>query len=69
MYTLTIPFGLLADFGYWVAPINMFIFYVLTSLEVIAEEIEEPFGEDSNDLPTDQITLNIEKSVNEIFEK
>jgi len=69
VYTLTIPFGLLADFGYWVAPINMFIFYVLTSLEVIAEEIEEPFGEDSNDLPTDQITLNIEKSVNEIFEK
>ena len=69
VYTLTIPFGLLGDFGYWVAPINMFIFYALTSLEVIAEEIEDPFGNESNDLPTDQIANNIEKSITEIFEK
>lgn len=69
VYTLTIPFGLLGDFGYWVAPINMFIFYALTSLEVIAEEIEDPFGKESNDLPTDQIAKNIEKSITEIFEK
>ena len=69
VYTLTIPFGLLGDFGYWVAPINMFIFYALTSLEVIAEEIEDPFGNESNDLPTDQIAKNIKKSITEIFEK
>lgn len=69
VYTLTIPFGLLGDFGYWVAPINMFIFYALTSLEVIAEEIEDPFGNESNDLPTDQIAENINKSITEIFEK
>lgn len=69
VYTLTIPFGLLGDFGYWVAPINMFIFYALTSLEVIAEEIEDPFGNESNDLPTDQIAKNIQKSITEIFEK
>jgi putative membrane protein len=47
----------------------MFIFYALTSLEVIAEEIEDPFGNESNDLPTDQIAKNIEKSITEIFEK
>jgi putative membrane protein len=29
-----------------------FFFYVLASLELIAEEIEEPFGNDDNDLPT-----------------
>jgi putative membrane protein len=29
-----------------------FIFYVLASLELIAEEIEDPFGSDENDLPT-----------------
>jgi putative membrane protein len=69
IYTLTIPFGLLGDFGYWVAPITMFIFYALTSLEVIAEEIEDPFGNESNDLPTDDITKNIQKSITEIFEK
>jgi len=69
IYTLTIPFGLLVDFGYWVAPINMFIFYALTSLEVIAEEIEDPFGKESNDLPTDEIVKNITITVNEVFEK
>lgn len=69
VYTLTIPFGLLGDFGYWVIPITMFIFYALTSLEVIAEEIEDPFGKESNDLPTDDIVKNIERSITEILEK
>jgi ion channel-forming bestrophin family protein len=67
IYTLTIPLGLISDFGYWVAPISMFIFYALASLEVIAEEIEEPFGKESNDLPTDSIVVNIEKSITEIL--
>ncbi len=67
IYTLTIPFGLLGDFGYWVVPISMFIFYALASLEVIAEEIEEPFGQEANDLPTDTIVVNIENSILEIF--
>jgi putative membrane protein len=68
IYTLTIPFGLLGDFGYWVIPICMFIFYALASLEVIAEEIEEPFGQESNDLPLDSIGIKIEKGVKEILE-
>jgi putative membrane protein len=43
-------------------PVVVFIFYVLASLEIIAEEIEDPFGADANDLPLDRmadiITLN-----------
>jgi len=67
IYTLTIPFGLLSDFVYWNILISMFVFYALASLEVIAEEIEEPFGKESNDLPTDSIVENIKKSIAEIF--
>ena len=67
-YTMTLPLGLMSDFGYWLIPITIFVFYALTSLEVIAEEIEDPFGRESNDLPTDSIVVNIEKSINEIFE-
>jgi len=68
VYTMTLPFGLMSDFGYWLIPLSMFVFYALTSLEVIAQEIEDPFGRDSNDLPTDGITNNIEISITEIFE-
>jgi putative membrane protein len=36
-------------------------------MEVLAEEIEDPFGEDDNDLPTDQISATIRRNVNELF--
>jgi len=42
-------------------------FYVLASLELIAEEIEDPFGEDANDLPTKKIAENIKKHIEEIL--
>ncbi|RYE06974.1 MAG: hypothetical protein EOP51_34040, partial [Sphingobacteriales bacterium] len=53
--------------GYFVVPIVPFILYVLASLELIAEEIEDPFGMDANDLPVDDICNNIEKHVEEIL--
>jgi putative membrane protein len=39
----------------------------LASLELIAEEIEDPFGSDSNDLPTAKIAANIKKHVEELL--
>lgn len=66
-YVLTLPFGFVFSLGYWVVPVVAFIFYVLASLEVIAEEIEDPFGGDQNDLPTDKIANNIKKHVEELL--
>jgi len=40
---------------------------VLASLELIAEEIEDPFGRDSNDLPMEKLAENIGKDVREIL--
>jgi putative membrane protein len=40
---------------------------VLASLELIAEEIEDPFGGDANDVPTEKIAANIRIHVNEII--
>uniref|UniRef100_UPI00374D8C63 bestrophin family ion channel n=1 Tax=Niabella hibiscisoli TaxID=1825928 RepID=UPI00374D8C63 len=45
----------------------VFIAYVLASLELIAEEIEDPFGGDENDLPTHKMADNIRISVEEIL--
>jgi len=67
LYILTLPWGYSFSLGYYAVPIVAFIFYVLASLELIAEEIEEPFGFDANDLPMDKISQNIEKHVGEIL--
>ena len=37
-------------------------------MEVLAEEIEDPFGYDDNDLPLDQICQIIEKDIKNIME-
>jgi ion channel-forming bestrophin family protein len=67
-YVLTLPFGYVFQLGYYVIPVVVFIFYVLASLELIAEEIEDPFGDDPNDLPTEKIAKNIEKNCIELLD-
>jgi putative membrane protein len=67
IYVITLPLAFVSSFGYWSALIATFIFYVLVSIEVLAEEIEDPFGTDPNDLPTDDIANTIKISVNEVF--
>jgi len=66
-YVMTLPFGYVFSLGYYVIPVVVFIFYVLASLELIAEEIEDPFGNDENDLPTKKISENIKRHVEEIL--
>ena len=43
-------------------------FFAMIGLELMAEEIEEPFGLDCNDLPTGDIAHNIKNNVFEILE-
>jgi ion channel-forming bestrophin family protein len=66
-YVMTLPFGYVFSLGYYTIPVVIFIFYVLASLELIAEEIEDPFGGDANDLPTGKISSNIKKHIEEIL--
>ena len=66
-YVMTLPFGYVFSLGYYAVPVVIFVFYVLASLELIAEEIEDPFGLDANDLPIEKIASNIKKHVEEII--
>ena len=66
-YIVTLPIGFVAYFEYWAIPISVFVFYVLVSLEIIAEEIENPFGDDPNDLPTQKLSDMIRRNVHEII--
>lgn len=65
-YIMTMPFAFVSDFGYWTIGVTILTFYALASLELIAEEIEDPFGRDSNDLPTEDLAVTIGKNVAEV---
>ncbi len=67
IYVMSLPFGVVRDFGYSTIFVVLFIFYVLASLELIAEEIEDPFGPDANDLPTDALSETIRKNLKELY--
>lgn len=66
-YIMTLPFGYVFQLGFYVIPVVGFVFYVLASLELIAEEIEDPFGGDPNDVPTRNLAITIHKSVADIL--
>lgn len=68
IYCLTLPIGYVFSLHFLVVPFVMFVFYILASLEVIAEEIEDPFGEDSNDLPMERICHGIQTSARALLQ-
>jgi putative membrane protein len=67
VYTITLPFGMAYSLQYLLVPIVGFVFYVMASLEMIASEIEDPFGNDANDLPMKKMADNITKNVADIL--
>ncbi len=66
-YSVMLPFGLIQDFGYFTIPLVTFIFFTFIGVEMLAAEIEEPFGLDCNDLPTGTIAKTIATNVFEIL--
>jgi putative membrane protein len=68
IYVTTLPIAFVTIFGYASSLIATFVFYVLVSMEVLAEEIEDPFGTDDNDLPTDTICERIKESAVQAFQ-
>lgn len=68
-YVVALPVANVVNIGFFMIPITMFVYYVLMSLELIAEEIEDPFNNDENDIPMEAISQNIERSINLISNK
>lgn len=67
IYVITLPMAFVTTSGYLTVPIVVLITFVLLSVELIAEEIEDPFGRDINDLPTDELAEKITSNVREII--
>jgi putative membrane protein len=67
IYVVTLPIGYVSSMGYFVIAAVPFIFYVMASLELIAESIEDPFGNDPDDLPLEKMSENIRVHIAEII--
>ncbi len=67
IYVVTMPLAFVELFEYWSVLISTFVFYALVSMEILAEEIEDPFGTDDNDLPLDEICERIEEGARQVL--
>jgi putative membrane protein len=68
LYCFTLPFALLGRFGWGSSFAVLFVAYVLYGIEEIGVEIEDPFGEDANDLPAAQFCAAIEATLRGIVD-
>jgi len=69
IFVIILPLGFVEQFGYFAILLAVFFFYVLVSVELLAEEIEDPFGLDENDLPLDNICETIQQNCEQILLK
>jgi len=67
IYAILMPLVLYSSFHLWTIPMVMMIFFAFIGVELMAEEIEEPFGLDCNDLPTASIAHTIKNNVHELL--
>jgi putative membrane protein len=67
LYVMIFPIVYSTQLNFLITPVTMFVLYVLASIELIAEEIEDPFNGDESDLPTEAISKNIKISTEELL--
>ncbi len=71
-YMIVFPFGWAETFGILIIPIIMVFVYILSGLEILAEDMEDPFEENEtghyNNLPLDTISETIKNNVVAISE-
>lgn len=67
LYVMALPVAYVISIGLFMIPLTVFVYYVLMSLEIIAEEIEDPFNNDENDIPMETLAQNIERNVHQIM--
>ena len=66
IYCFLLPFGLV-DSLQWLTPfLVVFIAYTFVAFEAIADEIEEPFGTEPNDLALNNMSQMIEATISEL---
>jgi len=60
LFCIMLPFALVVDLHYMTPFVSVLISYTFIALDVLAEELEDPFGEEDNDLPLDALCNTLE---------
>lgn len=68
VYCFLLPFGLVDTIGFMTPVVVIVVAYTFFGLDALGDEIEEPFGASTNDLPLDALCRTIEISLMEAFE-
>lgn len=69
MYCFLLPFGFVDSLGWMMPIIVTFIGYTFVALEAVADELEDPFGLEPNDLPLNFLCSMIENTLLEMSGK
>lgn len=65
IFCYTLPFALVPAFSYYTILYTLLVAYTFLGLDVLAQELEGPFGREANDLPLDAICRINEISIAE----
>lgn len=63
LYLITLPFALVESYGWLTVLYTLLSAYILMGIDEIGVEIENPFGEDKNDLPLVTICATAERDL------
>jgi len=67
LYLLSAPWFMSAEYGYWAIAIVCLMAYFLLGTELTAENVEQPFGDDADDLTLTTFCETIRKSCTEVL--
>lgn len=67
LYLLSAPWFLIGEYGYWEVAVVGLVAYFLLGTELTAEDVEEPFGRDGDDLQLAKYCETVRRSAEEIL--
>ncbi|KAJ3209455.1 hypothetical protein HDU67_006184 [Dinochytrium kinnereticum] len=67
IYLLSLPFQLVGALNYFCIPVIAIASFVFLGIEGIALEIENPFGEDANDLPLEDFIDQVRREIQQVI--
>lgn len=62
-FCLLLPFALAHALGWWTPLLVLIVCYTFFGLDTLGDELEDPFGDDANDLPLDALVRTVEREL------
>lgn len=63
LFCLLLPFALANNLGWWTVPVVLVVSFTFFGLDALGDQLEDPFGNDKNDLPLSALSRNIEREI------